>query len=54
MMELGITQPTNIHNMRSLIRTLIYAWDILHTEEAFMVKEYTWFSIGVNRITNNS
>ena len=27
MMELGITQPTNIHNIRSLIRTLKYVWD---------------------------
>ena len=40
MMELGITQPTNIHNIRSLIRTLKHAWDILQTEEAFTVKEY--------------
>ena len=39
-MELGITQPTNIHNIRSLIRTLKHVWDILQTEEAFTVKEY--------------
>ena len=41
MMELGITQPTNIHNTRSLIRTLKYVLDILQTEEAFTVEEYT-------------
>ena len=40
MMELGITQSTNIHNTRSLIRTLKYVLDILQTEEAFMVEEY--------------
>ena len=40
MMELGITQSTNIHNTRSLIRTLKYALDILQTEEAFTVEEY--------------
>ena len=40
MMELGITQSTNIHNTRSLIRTLKYVLDILQTEEAFTVKEY--------------
>ena len=40
MMELGITQPTNIHNTRSLIRTLKYVLDILQTEETFTVKEY--------------
>ena len=40
MMELDITQPTNIHNSRSLIRTLKYVFDILQTEEAFAVKEY--------------
>ena len=37
MMELGITQSANIHNTRSLIRTLKYVWDILQTEEAFTV-----------------
>ena len=40
MMELGITQSTNIHNTRSLICTLKYVLDILQTEEAFTVKEY--------------
>ena len=40
MMELGITQSTNIHNTRSLIRTLKYVLDILQTEEAFTVEEY--------------
>ena len=39
MMELGITQPTNIHNTRSLIHTLKYVLDILQTEETFTVKE---------------
>ena len=40
MMKLGITQSTNIHNTRSLIRTLKYVLDILQTEEAFKVEEY--------------
>ena len=40
MMELGITQSINIHNTRSLIRTLKYVLDILQTEEAFTVEEY--------------
>ena len=40
MMELGITQSTNIHNTRSLIRTFKYVLDILQTEEAFTVEEY--------------
>ena len=40
MMELGITQPTNIHNTRSLIRALKYVLDILQTEEAFTMEEY--------------
>ena len=40
MMELGITQSTNIHNTRSLICTLKYVLDILQTEEAFTVEEY--------------
>ena len=40
MMELGITQSTNIHNTRPLIRTLKYVLDILQTEEAFTVEEY--------------
>ena len=39
-MKLGITQSTNIHNTRSLIRTLKHVLDILQTEEAFMVEEY--------------
>ena len=40
MMELGRKHPTNIHNTRSLIRTLKYVLDILQTEEAFTVEEY--------------
>ena len=40
MMELDIRHTTNIHNTRSLIRTLKYVLDILQTEEAFTVKEY--------------
>ena len=40
MMELGITQSTNIHNTRSLIRTLKYVLDILQKEETFTVEEY--------------
>ena len=40
MIELGITQSTNIHNTRSLIRTLKYVLDILKMEEAFTVEEY--------------
>ena len=39
-MELGRKHPTNIHNTRSLIRTLKYVLDILQTEEAFTVEEY--------------
>ena len=31
--------PANIHNTRSLIRTLKYVLDILQTEEAFTVEE---------------
>ena len=42
MMELGITQSTNIQNTRSLIRTLKYVFDILQTEEVFMVEEYIY------------
>ena len=41
MMELGITQSTNIHNTRLLIRTLNDVLGILQTEEAFTVEEYT-------------
>ena len=40
MMELGRKHPTNIHNTRSLIRTLKYVLDILQTEEASTVEEY--------------
>ena len=40
MMELGITQETNIHNTRSLIRTLKYVLGIFQTEEPFTVEEY--------------
>ena len=40
MMELGITQLTDIHNRRSLIRALRYVLEILQTEEAFTVEEY--------------
>ena len=40
MMELGITQSTNIHNTRSLIHTLKYVLDILQAKEAFTVEEY--------------
>ena len=39
-MELGITQLTNVHNTRSLIRTIKYILDILQTEEAFTVEDY--------------
>ena len=41
MMELGITQSTNIHNTRLLIRTLNDVLGILQTEEAFTVEDYT-------------
>ena len=40
MMELGITQSTDIHNTRPLIRALRHVLDILQTEEAFTVEEY--------------
>ena len=40
MMELGRKHPTNIHNTRSLIRTLRYVLDILQTGEVFTVEEY--------------
>ena len=39
MMELGRKYPTNIHNIRSSIRTLRFVLDILQTEEAFSVEE---------------
>ena len=40
MMELGRKHPTNVHNTRSLIRTLKYVLDNLQTEEALTVEEY--------------
>ena len=40
MMELGITQSTDIHDTRSLIRALRHVLDILQTEDAFTVEEY--------------
>ena len=40
MMERGIKQSTNIHNIRSLIPILKHVLDILQTEEAFIVEEY--------------
>ena len=40
MMELDRKHPTNIHNTRSLIRTLKYVLDNLQTEEALTVEEY--------------
>ena len=40
MMELDLTQPTNIHNTRPLTRYLKYVLDILQTEEASTVEEY--------------
>ena len=40
MIELGIRHTTNIHNTRSMIRTLKYVLNILQTEETFMVTEY--------------
>ena len=42
MMELGRKHPTNIYNTRSLICTLKYVLEILQTEEAFTVEEYTY------------
>ena len=41
MRELGSGIPYNTHNTTSLIRTLKYVQDILQTEGAFTVKEYT-------------
>ena len=41
MRELGSGTTYNTHNTTSLIRTLKYVPDILQTEEAFTVKEYT-------------
>ena len=40
MKELGNGTTYNTHNTTSLIRTLKYVSDILHTEEAFTVKGY--------------
>ena len=40
MMGLGITQSTNIHKTRSVIRTLKYVLDISQTEGAFTVEEH--------------
>ena len=58
MMELGITQSTNIHNTRSLIRTLKYVLDILQTEEPFTVEEYkhthTWKELKIAYIVKSS
>ena len=54
MMELGITQSTNIHNTRSLIRTLKYVLDILQTEEAFTVEEYKHTHKHTHTHTNHS
>ena len=51
MMELGITQSANIHNTRSLIRTLEYVLNILQTEEAFTVEEYTHTHIHPSKIS---
>ena len=41
MKELGSGTTYNTHNTTSLIRTVKYVQDILQTEEAFTVKEYT-------------
>ena len=41
MRELGSGTAYNTHNTTSLIRTLKHVSDILQTEEAFTVKEYT-------------
>ena len=53
MMELGITYSTNIHNTRSLIRTLKYVLDILQTEEVFTVEEYKHTHTHVSNKCNN-
>ena len=50
MMELGITQSANIHNTRSLIRTLKYVLDILQTEEAFTASR--WKNINTHTHTH--
>ena len=41
MRELGSGITYNTHNTTSLVRTLKYVPDILQTEEALTVKEYT-------------
>ena len=41
MKELGRGTTYNTHNITSLIRTLKHVSDILQTEEAFTVEEYT-------------
>ena len=41
MKELGSGTAYNTHNTTSMIRTLKHVSDILQTEEAFTVKEYT-------------
>ena len=50
MMELGIMQPTNIYNTRSLICTLKHVFNILQTEEAFTVKEYKHTHTAINML----
>ena len=54
MKELGRKHPTNIHNTRSLIRTLKYVLDILQTEEAFTVEEYKHTHKHTHTHTNHS
>ena len=49
MMELDIRHTTNIHNTRSLIRTLKYVLEILQTEEAFTVEEYKYIHTHTHR-----
>ena len=49
MMELDIRHTTNIHNTRSLIRTLKYVLEILQTEEAFTVEEYKYIHTHTQR-----
>ena len=41
MKELGKSTQIHIYNTRSLIRALKYVSDILQTEEAFTMEEYT-------------
>ena len=54
MIELDITQSTNVYSTRSLIRTLKYVLDILHTEEAFTVEEYKHTHTHTHEISCNS